>query len=203
MKDRADLTRYHADITAGSLKISESRIIADLLLRNLDEGQWKAAIYEDNVLQARTAKTASRLTLLLRGRLESMESGLWRLVRDGSFVIATHACLSVAIKHSALLGDFMDSVLREQYRLLSSKLSPALWQRYIDDCHSRDPEMPIWAESTVDRLRSTVFQILAQGGYIDSTRGMNLQTVHIARDVLDYLKTHQERYVLRCIEVRP
>jgi hypothetical protein len=197
------LPRYHANLTAGSLKIPESRIVADLLLRDLTADQWQTAVYDDNVLQTRSRKTAGRLVLLLRGRLETMESDLWRLVRDGNLVTVTHACLAAAIKHSALLGDFMDLVLREQYRLLSCKLSPALWRRYIDDCHSRDPELPIWAESTVDRLRSTVFQILAQGGYLDSTRGLNLQAAHIDRDVINYLKSHREAYVLRCIEVRP
>ena len=48
--------------------------------------------------------------------------------------------------------------------------------------------MPEWSESTIDRLRSSVFQILAQAGYIESTRTLKLQTVHIAREVLQYLE---------------
>jgi hypothetical protein len=42
--------RYRADITAGSLKIAESRIIADLLLREVNEKEWKDAISKHNVL---------------------------------------------------------------------------------------------------------------------------------------------------------
>ena len=49
--------RYRADITAGSLKIPESRMIADLLLRGADDAAWRAAIFEDNVLQARSPLT--------------------------------------------------------------------------------------------------------------------------------------------------
>jgi Putative inner membrane protein (DUF1819) len=45
--------RYRADLTAGALKVSESRIIADLLLRGLDEMGWKEALYGQNVLQTR------------------------------------------------------------------------------------------------------------------------------------------------------
>ena len=65
--------RYRADITAGSLKVPESRIIADLLLQGLDETGWKEALYDQNVLQTRSLKTAKRLVLLLRGRLELIE----------------------------------------------------------------------------------------------------------------------------------
>ena len=63
--------------------------------------------------------------------------------------------------------------------------------------------MPEWNESTRRRLRSSVFQILAQAGYIQDTRSLKLQTVHIAAQVIDYLKTHDEQYVLRCIQVAP
>ena len=63
--------------------------------------------------------------------------------------------------------------------------------------------MPLWNESTRRRLRSSVLQILAQAGYIDDTRSMKLQTVHIAAQVLDYLQERQEQYVLRCIQVAP
>ena len=195
--------RYHADITAGSLKVPESRIIADLLLRDCDQEAWNAALYTDNLLQTRSPATAKRLAQLLRGRLETMDAELWRLVRDGSLVVATHACLAAAVKHSALLGDFLDQVVRDEYRLFSPALSPALWERYIEDCRARDPEMPVWSETTVRRLRSSVFQILAQAGYVESTSTLKLQVVHIAREVLNYLNARDETYVLRCIQVSP
>lgn len=195
--------RYHADITAGSLKVPESRIIADLLLRDCDQEAWNAALYTDNLLQTRSPATAKRLAQLLRRRLETMDADLWRLVRDGSLVVATHACLAAAVKHSALLGDFLDQVVRDEYRLFSPALSPALWERYIEDCRARDPEMPVWSETTVRRLRSSIFQTLAQAGYVENTRTLKLQAVHIAREVLNYLKARDETYVLRCIQVSP
>ena len=86
--------RYRADIAAGSLKVHESRIVADLLLKDIDEKGWKRALLEDNVLQARSPATP----------------------------------------------------------------------------------------------RSSVFQILAQAGYIESTRSKKLQTVRIAKEVLDCLE---------------
>ncbi|MBU0732670.1 MAG: DUF1819 family protein [Proteobacteria bacterium] len=195
--------RYKADITAGSLKVSESKIIADLLLRGMDKQEWQAAIIEQNVLQARSLETARRLTRLIRGRLEAMEADLWKLVRDGTGEVATHAVLAAAIKHSPLLGDFLDLVVREHYRLFSATLSNRCWEDYLVDCRGRDPEMPIWNESTRKRLRSSVFQILAQAGYIENTRSKRLQTVHIASQVLTYLEAHNEHYVFRCIQVAP
>ena len=195
--------RYRADITAGALKVPESRIIADLLLRGIDEQGWQDAIVEQNVLQARSMETAKRLTRLIRGRLELMEPDLWHLVRDRAGIVATHAVLAAAVKHSALLGDFLDLVVREQYRIFSKTLSRSLWDRFLEACQGRDPDMPRWPDSTVKRLRSSVLQTLAQAGYIENTRSLKLQTVHIAAPVIEYLQAHNEEYVLRCIQVAP
>jgi hypothetical protein len=194
-------SKYKADLTAGALKLPESRIVADLLLRNLSEDEWRRAIVETNILQARNPATALRLSRLIRGRLELMSADLWRIVRDGDNVVACQAVLSAAIKHSRLLGDFMNLVVREQYRVFSPALSNKLWEDYLNDCRGRDPEMPEWNESTKIRLRSSIFQILAQSGYIESTRTLKLQPVHIAPRVLQYLQEHKEEYVLRCIQI--
>ena len=128
---------------------------------------------------------------------------LWTLVRDGKGTVATHAVLAAAVKHSHLLGDFLGIVVAEQYRLFSTELSPKLFADYLEDCRERDPDMPQWNESTRKRLRSSVFQTLAQSGYIENTRSLKLQTVHVADQVLRYLKDNDEDYVLRCIQVSP
>ena len=195
--------RYSADITAGALKLPESRVIAGLLLRGVDDEGWAEAIAQKNVLQARSPKTAKRLTLLIRGRLETMGEELWRLVRDGKGDVATHAVLAAAVKHSRLLADFLDLVVREQHRLYAKALSNKLWDDFLDGCRERDPDMPAWHESTRSRLRSSVFQTLAQAGYVENTRRLKLQTVHVAAPVVRYLEGHGEEYVLRCIQVAP
>ena len=193
--------RYKADITAGALKVAESRIVAGLLLKGLDAKGWADAVVMRNVLQARSPATATRLVKLIRGRLETMDADLWKLVRDGKGAVATHATLAAAVKHSPLIGDFLDHVVREQHRLFAKTLSNRLWEEYLGRCRERDAEMPQWNESTRKRLRSSVFQTLAQAGYIDGTRTLGLQTVHLARPVVAYLEDHDEEYVLRCLRV--
>ena len=195
--------RYKADITAGALKLPESRLVADLLLRKVDAQGWKDAIVTKNVLQARSPATARRLTKLVRGRLETMGPDLWKLVRDGEGTVAAHAVFAATVKHSPLLGDFLKIVVAEQYRLFSPALSNKLFADYLEGCRERDPEMPQWNETTRRRLRSSVFQMLAQAGYIENTRSLKLQTVLVADQVLRYLKANQEEYVLRCIQVSP
>lgn len=195
--------RYSADITAGSLKVRESRIIADLLLRAVSDDDWDDAIYGKNLLQARSPATAKRLTRLIRNRLESMEPDLWRLVRDGSGNVATHAALAAAVKHSHLLGDFLDTVVREQFRVFNETLPKTLFDEFLRDCRGREPDMPEFTETTSKKLQTTVYYILVQGGYLSDTRRLRLQNVHIATSVMGYLEEHREEYVMRCMQVSP
>jgi Putative inner membrane protein (DUF1819) len=74
---------------------------------------------------------------------------------------------------------------------------------YLDGCRERDPLMPAWTEETRERIRSSVFQMLAQAGYIENTRSLKLQSVHIADQVIHYLKVNHEDYVVRCLLVSP
>jgi len=200
---RTNVTPYSAEITAGGLKLRESRVIAGLLLGGVDRQSWLTAIRDQNILQARNPATAARIGRLVRQRLETMEADLWKLVRDGNRTVATHAVLAAIIKHSPLVGDFLDLVLREQFRLFSPKLTKTTWEDYLIACRARDPEMPTWNESTRRRLRSSVFQTLAEAGFINGTRALQLQPVRIAPEVIQYLQNHNEEYVLRCIQVSP
>ena len=86
---------------------------------------------------------------------------------------------------------------------INAQVIKELWDDFVADCQSRDSELPEWSESTVNRLRSSVFQILEQAGYIDSTKSLRLQTVHIAAEVVRYLENNDEGSVLRCIQVTP
>lgn len=194
---------YNADITAGSLRVRESRIVADLLIHEADAEQWQQALYKDNILQARNPASAKRLARLLRFRLETMQPDLWKLVRDGPQLVATHATLAAAVKHSHLLGDFLDLIVREHYRLFSPALRRSDFDNYLEDCRNRDPQMPDWTESTRIKLRRVVFLILTEAGYLQDTRSLALQPIHIAAPVLEYLRQHDETHVLRCLQVTP
>lgn len=197
------VSNYRADITAGSLKVAESRVIANLLIGQANALEWKKALATDNLLQARSPATAKRLARLVRNRLETMTPELWKIIRDGNATVATHACLAAAVKHSILLADFLTLVVKEQYRLFAKCLKRSQWDEFIVECQSRDPKLADWSEATIRRLRSSVFQILQQAGYIESTKTLRLQTVHIAEEVVRCLENNNEGSVLRCIRITP
>ena len=192
---------YTATITSASLRLRESRIVADLLLQGVNDEAWKEAIVGQNVLQMGSVESIKRISRLLRARLEALGEGLWRMICDGEQEQATQAAFAGAVKNSRLLGDFMDITMREQRTVFAKRLEYRMWNEYIAGCRGRDPDMPHWSDATVARLRSAVFSMLAEAGYLKDTRSLLLQNVFVDAQLASYLRNRGESFVLRCMEV--
>lgn len=192
---------YTSSDTVAGLRLRESRVVAEALLDRPSATEWRVRIVEQNALQAGSPVTARRLGSLLRARLEPLGEPAWVMLRDGDRQLATQTCFAGAVKNSRLLGDFMDITMREQIAVFAKRLEPRLWIEYMAGCRGRDPDMPDWSDSTVAKLRSAVFSMLAEAGYVNDTRALELQNVFVDAGLTDYLRGRGEDYVLRCLEV--
>lgn len=192
---------YTATISSTSLRLRETRIVADLLLQGVSDDAWKVAVLQQNVLQMGRPVTIIRSSNIIRARLNPLGDGLWKMVRDGGRGLAVQAAFAGAVKHSRLLGDFMDITMREQRALFAKNLENRMWNEYIAGCRGRDPDMPHWSDATVAKLRSMVFAMLAEAEYLKDTRSLLLQSVFVDTELVDYLRDRGETYVLRCMQV--
>ena len=193
--------RYKANFTKGGLMVPESRLVADLLLRGIDSAGWRQAIEVDNALAKRSPTTASTKAVLIRARLRTMTQDLWRLVRDGSKPVATQAVFAATITYSPLVGDFMDLVVRDLYRRFEETLKPQHWDRYVEDCRSRDPGMPEWTAATLEKLRTRAYGMLTEAGYLSDSRTRTLRPLIMAPEIMQYLKEFHRDYALRCLDL--
>jgi hypothetical protein len=140
---------------------------------------------------------------LIRNRLQTMQRGLWQIIRDSANPDAVQALFAATIKYSPLIADFLDQVVRQELHRLSDTLRPVLWDRFIDDCELRDPAVAGWSASTREKLRQNAFQMLAEVGIISDTRNRQLRPLTLAAAVRDYLCEHHEHDILRCLELNP
>ena len=192
---------YKANITAGALLVPESRKIADLMLRNVSSAEWKEEVEQKNILQKLSVSSSKRVAAHIRSRLELMTPELWKMVRDGDAVLATQALFASAIKHCRILGDYLDLVVREQFKKLEDRLTPALWDEFVISCKQRDPLMEDFPPSTAKKMRSVVHKILVEAGYLTSAHDWRLNKIEVIPEIIEYLKKHKEDYVRKCIQV--
>ncbi|MCD6585899.1 MAG: DUF1819 family protein, partial [Desulfobacteraceae bacterium] len=181
--DKTNTQIYNGEIVAGSLLIPESRHIAKLLIANADDDAWHQAIVIDNVLQKRSPAAAKRQAKLIKNRLSLMQPALWEMIDQGSNDVATQAILAAAIKHSRLLGDFMDQVIQSHWKTFITKISTTDWNSFLETCIQKDPVIDTWMDSTRAKLKQVVFRILAESKYVDGTRTLALLPVSIVPEV--------------------
>jgi len=192
---------YNAQISAGSLLLKESREIAKLLIEQADKAAWHRALVIDNVLQKKSPASARRMARLIRNRLEHMGKDHWLLVLDSDRELALQSLFVAAIKHSQMLEDFLREVVKEHYRSFKKQLFLSDWRNFLADCESRDDVVAGWSESTKKKLGQVIIRILAEVGYLESSRNMQLSPIQIRSKVHDYLQTHGMQNILHCMEI--
>lgn len=173
------LKQYQADLSAGSLMLPESRVIAGLLLQHPDDLAWSHAVRVDNVLQRSSPATAVRQARLIRFRLETIDPSVWVVIRDGDKETASQLLFAAALKHSELLKDFLREVVADHVRRLEHVLSVNAWEPFLHDCAVRDPAVGTWSDSTRKKLLQVIIRMLAEARYLESTRSLRLLHPHL------------------------
>ena len=194
------MTRYNAEISAGSLMPLESRRIASLLLSEPDQVAWQHAIETENILQKKTPATARRQARLLRRRLTTLDAQAWKMMAERETEVLIQMLLAAAVKHSQLLGDFMLRVYADRQRRLEPALVASDWQDFLAECTHHDAAVAGWSDSTKAKLFQVIVRILVEAKYLESARSMKLTPQSLHPDVRRYLRTHDETYVLDCLE---
>lgn len=195
------MSRYNAEISAGSLMFAESRKIATLLLTNPSGAEWDHALKVDNILQKKTPATSYRQAQLIKKRLVTIEKEGWRLIAEGEMEVAMQMLMIAAIKHSRLLEDFLRDVYAKQLARMELKLNPHLWDAFWVECAHRDAGIEAWSASTKEKLFQVIVRILVEVKYLDTSRKMNMTPVGLHPTVVSFLKRHGEHDVLLAMQV--
>ena len=61
--------------------------------------------------------------------------------------------------------------------------------------------MPEWAAATQEKLRTRVFGMMTEAGYLSDARTRTLRPMRVSPEVVHFLKESDEDYTLRCLQV--
>jgi len=195
--------QYKGDIVAGSLLVRESQILSRMMLDQISPEEWHQKLVIDNILQKRSPETAKRQARLIKGRLKLMKPDFWELIDKGKPETVIQALLAASIKHSRLLGDFMDKIVKSHWQVFKKHISVKDWQEYLDMCSQVDPNVTDWTDATRNKIKQVIFRILAEANYIDNTRSLELLPVSVVPEVKTYLINNSEDHILNCMEITP
>lgn len=180
MTDTPSATRYALSFTSGALLMREALLAAQLYLRAHDWAKVRVLIEEDNLLQSRTVATGQRVAREVVQRLAVLTDDELELLVDSTASERGHLLWAAACRRYDLIGEFAQEVLRERYLLLASTVNYDDFDSFIRSKALWHEEVANLKDSTLRKLRSTVFHMLVEAGLL-SDDGSILQAVLSAR----------------------
>jgi len=171
--------KYFCDLTVGGLLETESRVIAESLLRGLSSEEWRALIERDNILQKRSPRTAMRYAQTIQRRLQPLGESFIRDFAEAQGQVYIQLLMVAAVIHTPVIADFMTSVLADIKRLYKTDLPSDAWDDFIDDRVRVVDGLGSFSDTTISKTGTNLIRILVEAGYLDSAKSRRLQPVYV------------------------
>lgn len=187
--------RYALSFTSGALLTREAVIAAPLFLEVRDWNAVRNRLRAENLLQARTASSGFRLAREVAQRLAVLTDAELDLLQDASPSERGHLMWIAACRRYAFIGDFAEEVVRERFLLLTPTLGYDDFDSFVRGKALWHPELAEVKDTTLQKLRSTVFRMLTEAGLLAGGEIVNAALSERVRDALDAQLPSDLRYL--------
>lgn len=182
-----DIRDYVGDLIGGSLLIAETRIIAETLLKQLPEDEWRALVIDQNILQKKSVKTSSRYVRVIRTRIEGLGKDFMSALVTSTDRAYIQLLLVAVMINSPIVEDFMRLSLAEAKRTYKPNLPSTAWQDFYETQSLKYPDLNNYSESTIKKLGTNVIKILVLSGYLSDARKREIYPVYLMPEVKEWL----------------
>ena len=177
--------RYALSFTSGALLAREAVITAPLYLEVRDWNVVRERLCSDNLLQARTSSSGFRLAREIVQRLAVLTDDELELLGDASPSERGHLLWVAACRRYAFIGDFAEEIVRERFLLLTPELGHRDFDSFVNRKTLWHPELTEVKESTLQKLRATVFRMLTEAELLTNGEIVHAVLSERLRDALD------------------
>lgn len=178
---------YLGDLIGGSLLITESRIIAESLLKNLPDDEWKSLVIGENILQKKSGQTAIRYARTVRWRIEGLGSDFIAELLTTNERAYVQMLMMALIIHSPIVADFMKLTLADARRIYKPNLDSNAWSEFYDTRSKVFSELENFSESTIKKMGNNAIKALADSGYLSDSKKKKIQPVYLVPEVKSWL----------------
>ncbi|EKT4487398.1 MULTISPECIES: DUF1819 family protein [Shewanella] len=191
---------YLGDIIGGSIMLRESRLIAHLLQSHPDEQHWLQAIVDENLLQKPSIHSAKRMASTVRKRIEPLGEAFWTELEEAHDELASQLLLLAIMKQSPVLTDFMQTSFADARRMYREELKNDDWQEFINSRMRIIEGLDNYASTSINKIGSNVFKILADAGYLASGRSKKLKKVYLHPLISEWCNRYSCPQILDAME---
>ncbi len=177
---------YLGDIIGGSIMLRESRLIAQLLLQHPDDEAWERAVVEENLLQKSSVHSAKRMASTVRKRLEAMSDTFWSDLLNAPDDLARQMLMLSVMCQSPVLIDFMATDVADARRMYREAMRSEDWPEFFASRQRVITGLERFSPSSIQKMGSNIFKILADVGYLESARSKRLKAVYLLPEIREW-----------------
>lgn len=166
MTDAETSSRYSFSFTAGALLTRESMQLAPYYLDEKDWERVRSRAVAENLLQARTHRASVRQVSETVKRLSALTDDEVEVLLDATGSERAHLLWAAACRRYTLIGEFAEDVVRERFLVLAPALSYEDFDSFIRAKALWHEELRDAKPTTMQKLRSNVFKMLAEAGLL-------------------------------------
>lgn len=179
---------YLGDLIGGGLLMAESRIVAETLLQDLSETDWKHLFEVENILQKPSRHSSIRYARTIRQRLNPLGKEFIHTLLKAPEAEYVQMLLLAILIHSPVLADFLRLVVVEHKRLYKPALSAGSWDFFIADRIQLMPNLGNFSASTLNKIGTNAVRVLVESGYLNSNRRREFQPVYLLPEIRQWLQ---------------
>lgn len=120
----------------------------------------------ENLLQTRTQSTGIRRAREVVQRLSTLDEDDLELLVAATQSERGHLLWAAACRHYALIAEFAEEVLRERFLVMATKIDHGDFDAFFRSKTLWHEELGSISETTRQKLRSSMFRMLAEAGLI-------------------------------------
>jgi hypothetical protein len=183
--------RYNGALTREQFLFREMRIVAKLRLEGLSDEEIVNKVREQNLFQYPTEKLLKNKARACIRRLNAIIDvpPLTDILANGPTSEARLAALVAMMLASALLAEFMVSVIGEKYRTLDPTLSRKDLSLFFLRLQQQDAVVAGWSDTTVDKIKTVILNCLKETGYIKDAREGLLYPVSLPEEMIQAIRS--------------
>ena len=96
------------------------------------------------------------------------------------------------MKQNLIVWDFMTTVIGEKYRTQDFGFSKKDLNVFFFSLQEQSDSVASWSDSTINKIKQVLTKCLAECGYLDSIRALQLNPVTIAPELEDEIKASND-----------
>lgn len=180
--------KYRSTIKSRPYFYNETKTLAELLLKGLNDVEIKEKVIEENVLQLNSETRKKEVASIVLRRLDVLDEFLIKKIINGDVETSKIIVLYGILKTDRLFFEFVDEIFRDKLAYQEMIITDRDFYSYFETKRQQSKSVAQWVDYTFYKLQQVYIRILFEAGLMKNQKGdRELDVPVINLDVVDHI----------------